>query len=137
MRPRLARLGSREFLRRYADYGGGGGGGAGSPPDFLFTLAGTLGTDQNGNIPVIRATRSGTFPIFDAKVVTAPTGAAVVVNFRKNGLIVATVIIAVGTTYASSATPVPFVDADVFSAEVVQVGSVIPGVTLTARARAS
>lgn len=105
-------------------------------PSFVWTFAGTLATDQNGNFPTIVAETDGSFQAFDGQVNTAPTGQAVTLTFLKNGLSAATVTIAAGQTYGKSSMPVTYVAGDAWTIQVTQVGSTVPGTTLTARARA-
>jgi len=112
-------------------------GGGASPPNLVWTFPGTISTDQNANLARVKIKTATQITAWDVNLVGAPTGAALIVNFKVGGATVATVTVAAGDTFAESATPVTLAVDDVVYPEVSQVGSSTPGTTATMRGRAA
>lgn len=85
---------------------------------------------------VVTADQAGTLERFYCKVATAPTGAALTVDLKKNGSTIATCTVAADATSGTTST---FIDAtvavdDAFTIAVTQVGSTVAGASLSAKA---
>ncbi len=105
------------------------------PPALLWSLAGSLSTDQNSYLPRFYANKTFDFVGFDVNLVTAPVGSSLIVVFKKNNTTVATVTVAAGSRYGESNVNVTVVDGDEIYPEITQVGSSYPGFTMMAKAR--
>jgi len=111
--------------------------GASKPSNLLWSFPGTLSTDQNANLPRVKIKTATSITAWDVQLVSAPTGASLIVNFKVGGATVATVTVAAGSTFAQAATPVTLAVDDVVYPEIAQVGSSTPGTTATMRGRAA
>lgn len=117
--------------------GAGGGGDAGTPADMLWSFPGTVSTDQNGNIPRLRAARAESFVAFDVNAVQAPVGAPLEVTFRVGGAPAAVVTIPAGDRFAETVVSATVAkDVEIWP-EITSAGGTPPGSTLLMRARRS
>jgi hypothetical protein len=119
--------------------GGGGGSGPGGSgnADLLWSFPNTLATDQNAGLYILQFRKAQSYAGFDARVVVAPTGTPIFVDWIVNGILVPAlrVTIAVGTFYGDTAVVQNFINGDTLQAQVTQVGSIQPGQTMIMRAR--
>lgn len=104
--------------------------------NFVFSFPGSLTTSDNGNIPRLAPEVPVTVKKCKVIVVTAPTGASLIVLFKKFtlstgvvGSTIATVTVAAGAFQASTDCDVDVAITEGICAEISQVGSVVPGST--------
>jgi len=100
-----------------------------TPMEVQWTFAGTVSTDQNANLGRYRAKQSITFAKFDVNFTTAGTGGNTVINFLKNGVVVATVTVASGSREQTTTVSVSLVAGDELYPEVASVAPTTPPVT--------
>jgi hypothetical protein len=108
-----------------------------APTDVLWTFPGQISTDQDSSIFELKAKRAMTFVGFDADVRVAPTGAAILVDWAVNGIIIPSyqVSIAIGATFGQTLFAAALAVDDTLRPIVSQVGSQTPGQTMVMRAR--
>lgn len=115
----------------------GGGGGAGSPPDVLWTFPGNITGDQNANIYTYTAERALSFIGFSGSLNVAPTGQSIQVQWLKNGVVVFTLVIPVGQVFQFTAFAISLNPRDTLQPQLLQAGTIQPGITLLLKARGS
>jgi hypothetical protein len=105
--------------------------------DVLWAFPGQLSTDQDSSIFELKFKRAASFVAFDADVRVASSGADILVDWLKNGIVVPAlrVTIPAGSTYAQTVVPAAFAVDDLLRPSVVGVGSQTPGQSLIMRAR--
>lgn len=107
------------------------GGGVGG---IQFTLSGTI-TVADDQTPYWVAPKNGTFTVAYARIKTAPTGQALKIRVKKNGVAVTginTLDISAGAQNANATgLSISYVAGDYFSIDITQVGSTVAGANLT------
>lgn len=105
--------------------------------DQQWSFPGTLAADQNTNLFVVQVRRPSRYVAFDAKVVVAPTGLPIFVDWAINGVIDATLRVTIeeGDTYGEKVIDRVLAIDETIQAQVSQVGNQQPGQTLFMRAR--
>lgn len=106
--------------------------------NFCFSFPDTLNTSENAKIPRLSAEVPVTIKKCKVIVVTAPTGADLIVVFKKYtlstgvvGSTIATVTVPAGSFYATQTCDVDVATTEGVCAEISQVGSTIAGATGT------
>jgi hypothetical protein len=122
-----------------SDLVGTGQGPSAVMPIYAFSETSTLTTTDNSLIPWVPG--QGTpISLFSAVVKTAPTGASIIIDFKRVtmstgvvGATVATVTIPAGSFYATTTlgSPVTILTTEALAMEIAQVGSTIAGANLT------
>lgn len=125
-----------------AEYSGGGGGGGGGVSVFTWSFPGELNTTQNNDIVRYRMTGNATINTYDAQLVTASTGADVVVELRKidtlsMDTLLSTLTIPAGSVFAKNTSlGISLVADEQLYVKITAVGTTFAGLTGLFRARA-
>lgn len=120
-----------------AEFGGGGGGG--SPPDVLWIFPNTVSVDQNNGLFTLQAARAMSFVGFDIRMNVAPTGLAIIVDWKVDGIIVPALqmVLPVSQLYLRVDVPASLAMDGTLQPVITQVGTLQPGQTATIRALGS
>lgn len=115
----------------------GGGGGGGAPTTVQWTFPNTVSNDQNNGLFTFVAVVPTSFVGFDMRLNDAPTGQAIIVDWRVNGVInpALRMTLPVGDQYVELLVPVSLAIGDTLQPEVFQAGTIQPGQTMALRAR--
>jgi hypothetical protein len=102
-----------------------------------WELGGTLSLGLNSYVGVHRATGAEQYVAFDANVLTAPSGAAINVDWLVNGNVVPSLRTTIpdGSTYGSTTWRLTLGAGDTLQPQISQIGSTIAGTTIVMRAR--
>lgn len=116
---------------------GTGGGGGGAPPTIQWTFPNSVSNDQNSGLFTHYAAVAAAFIGFDIYMNTAPTGLAIIIDWKVNGIVnpALRLTLNIGDQYEELLVPVSLGIGDTLQPVIVQVGTLQPGQTMALRAR--
>lgn len=103
--------------------------------ELVWSFSGTVSTDQNSNIPRYVPKTTQTFTELQLNCVSAPLGGSCTVVWKKNGVIVGTVVLNAGETLKRAVVAISLANLDEFYPEISALTTTTPPTTLTMVAR--